>query len=65
MTGEIFTVRARRCLRCGRLLTSCEAVENGYGCRCRELADAEKRAKEPLPGQMNIMEFLGGLEDGK
>ncbi len=27
MDGEIFTIRARRCKRCGRLLTSAEAVE--------------------------------------
>lgn len=31
MDGEIFTIRARRCKRCGRLLTSAEAVEKGYG----------------------------------
>lgn len=30
MDGEIFTIRARRCKRCGRLLTSAEAVEKGY-----------------------------------
>ena len=34
MDGEIFTIRARRCKRCGRLLTSAEAVEKGYGCQC-------------------------------
>ncbi len=58
MTSEIFTVRARKCLRCGRLLTSKEAVENGYGCRCAELARKEKKEKEPIDGQMDIMDFL-------
>lgn len=29
MDGEIFTIRARRCKRCGRLLTSAEAVKKG------------------------------------
>lgn len=35
MDGEIFTIRARRCKRCGRLLTSAEAVEKGLPVRCK------------------------------
>jgi len=58
MDDEIFTIKARRCLRCGRLLTSDEAIREGYGCRCKELADAEARALEPLPGQMTIMDYF-------
>lgn len=46
MSGdEVFTIQARRCKRCGRLLTSQEAVERGYGCQCAmflSLADKEK-----------------------
>ena len=64
-SNEIFTVKARRCLRCGRLLTSEEAVENGYGCRCMELAKHEKREKEPIPGQMDIFDYLGGNDNGR
>jgi hypothetical protein len=62
---EVFTIKARKCLRCGRILTSQEAIENGYGCRCMELADAAKREKEPVPGQMDIFDFLGGSENGR
>ncbi|MDO4330325.1 MAG: DUF6011 domain-containing protein [Lachnospiraceae bacterium] len=51
MDGEIFTIRARRCKRCGRLLTSKEAVERGYGCQCAAKAKAEEVAKAPLPGR--------------
>lgn len=62
--SEIFTIRARKCLRCGRLLTSAEAVELGYGCRCAELAEAERREKEPLEGQIDIYEVLGIRKGG-
>ena len=29
--SEIFTIPARRCKRCGGLLTSAEAIRDGYG----------------------------------
>lgn len=63
--GEIFTIRARRCKRCGRLLTSTEAVQRGYGCQCAAKEKAEEIEREPLPGQMNIMDFLNNqnMED--
>lgn len=58
MSNEIFTIRARRCKRCGRLLTSTEAVEKGYGCQCAAKVRLEEQEKAPVPGQMNIMDFL-------
>lgn len=33
MDDGIFTIQVRKCKRCGRLLTSKEAVERGYGCQ--------------------------------
>lgn len=62
MENEIFTIRARRCLRCGRLLTSTQAVTDGYGCRCKELSDFESKGAEPIPGQMSIDDFLNNKE---
>lgn len=37
--GDVFMVRARRCKRCGGLLTSAQAVADGYGhvCKMKEL----------------------------
>ena len=32
--SEIFTIPARRCKRCGGLLTSAEAIRDGYGSCC-------------------------------
>lgn len=58
MSSEIFTIKARRCKRCGRLLTSMESVEHGYGCQCAAKARAEEKAREPMPGQMNIYDLL-------
>lgn len=52
---EIFMVKARRCKRCGGLLTSKQAVADGYGhvCKMKELGDLE--ARQPLPGQMTLL----------
>lgn len=54
----IFTIQVRKCKRCGRLLTSREAVEKGYGCQCMRKQIEEARAKEPLPGQMDLFGYM-------
>lgn len=59
MDDELFTIQVRRCKRCGRLLTSKEAVERGYGCQCLRKEQEEARAKEPIPGQMNLLDGFG------
>ena len=58
MNDDIFMIEARRCKRCGRLFTSKEAVERGYGCQCAEKARREKREKQPIPGQRSIFDYL-------
>lgn len=63
MDGEIFTIRARRCKRCGRLLTSAEAVEKGYGCQCAAKAQAEEDEKKPIPGQMTFDDLFKSMEE--
>jgi DNA-directed RNA polymerase subunit RPC12/RpoP len=62
MSDGVFTIRARKCLRCGRLLTSMKAIEKGYGCQCEMKALAEQRLKEPVSGQATIFDWLGGME---
>ena len=59
MDGEIFTIRARRCKRCGRLLTSAEAVEKGYAAK----AQAEEDEKKPIPGQMTFDDLFKNMEE--
>lgn len=57
--GEgIFTIRARLCKRCGRLLTSEEALKSGYGCQCAKKELQEERDREPMPGQRNIFDYM-------
>ena len=60
MGDEIFTIQARRCKRCGRLLTSVKAVEEGYGESCRCKITKEEAERKPLTGQMDIFDLLEG-----
>jgi len=52
--GDIFMVRARRCKRCGGLLTSKQAVAEGYGhvCKMKTLGELERR--KPIEGQITF-----------
>lgn len=48
--NEVFTIPARRCKRCGGLLTSPQGIRDGYGPCClrkvrREQADREEEAQ--------------------
>lgn len=58
--GDVFMVRARRCKRCGGLLTSAQAVADGYGhvCKMKELQKQQDR--EELKNQYSL---FGGEED--
>jgi len=62
--SEIFTIRARRCKRCGRLLVSDEAIERGYGCQCAKKAWQEEIEKQPMPGQIELFDFMNQTEGG-
>lgn len=55
---DIFTIKARRCKQCGRILISEESVERGYGCQCAKKAKQEEIAKQPIPGQIGLFDYL-------
>ena len=55
---EIFTLRARICKRCGRILTKQESVERGYGCQCAKREEERAREMAPIPGQIDIYEWM-------
>lgn len=55
-SGDIFMVKARRCKRCGGLLTSKQAVADGYGHTCKMKELGERQANEPIPGQILLFE---------
>ena len=46
--NEVFQIPARRCKRCGGLLTSDQAIRDGYGhtCRMKERREAAEREEE-------------------
>ena len=52
MNNDKFYIEATRCKGCGRILTSKEAVECGYGCVCKQRATPEEPDKSQmvLPG---------------
>ena len=54
---EVFLVKARRCKRCGGLLTSKQAVADGYGhvCTMKELGELERQ--RPLDGQITFTDM--------
>ena len=57
-----FMVEACRCRRCGRLLTSAEAVKLGYGRMCAVKAGILKIEKRTgsVEGQLSIYDILEG-----
>ena len=55
-SDEIFTIRARRCKRCGGILTSKQAVEDGYGHTCKMKEKAEREEREIPDNQITFFE---------
>ena len=56
--SEIFTVPARRCKRCGGLLTSEQAIRDGYGSCCLKKIKQEERAKEEAKNQCSLFDGM-------
>lgn len=55
---ETFIIKARRCKRCGGLLTSSKAVKNGMGHTCMMKAKAEEQQLEFEKNQMNLFDVI-------
>lgn len=53
---EIFVIKARRCKRCGGLLTSVQGVKDGYGHTCKKKAEEEQRQKEFEKMQISLFD---------
>ena len=54
--NEIFTIKARRCKRCGGLLTSEKAVKIGYGHVCKMKTKAEIEGPKQDPNQLSLFD---------
>lgn len=61
--GKVFQIAARRCRRCGGILTSAQGLRDGYGPCCLRKAreeEAQRREEEKLVSLFDI-----AVEDGK
>lgn len=54
--SEVFQIPARRCKRCGGLLTSTQAIRDGYGSCCLRKMRQEERAKEEAKNQCSLFD---------
>jgi len=54
MDGETFLIKARRCKRCGGLLTGKDAIRNGYGAYCLRKHKEEQADREMAKLQYSL-----------
>lgn len=52
----IFTIHARRCKRCGGLLTSKKGIQYGYGPCCLQKVRQEERDREERKNQYSLFQ---------
>lgn len=57
-TTDVFMIKARRCKRCGGLLTSKQAVADGYGHVCKIKAYIEKYGVPQIEGQISFDDYF-------
>ena len=58
---DIFQIPARRCKRCGGLLTSQQAIADGYGHTCKMKNRREELEREEAKNQYSL--FLNSEND--
>ena len=56
MEAEMFTIRARRCRRCGGILTSEQGLREGYGHTCKRKTLEEAAARRMMRDQVSFFE---------
>lgn len=59
---EIFTIPARRCKRCGGILTSEQSLKSGYGPGCLRKMKLEQAEKEE---QARLVSFFDLEKQGR
>lgn len=57
MANDVFFIKACRCARCGGLLTSQQAINDGMGHVCKIRSEQERKANEPDPDQLRFDEI--------
>ena len=56
--SEYFTLTARRCKECGRILVSEESVKRG----CAKRAKQKELDRQPLDGQISLLDAIEKTE---
>lgn len=59
---ETFSIPARRCKRCGGILTSQQSLESGYGPGCWRKMQREQKEKEE---QARLVSFFDLEQQGR
>lgn len=54
---EIFSIPARRCKRCGGILTSQQSLKSGYGPGCWRKMQQEQKEKEEQAGLVSFFDL--------
>lgn len=64
MHDEVFTIPARRCKRCGGLLTSSQGLRDGYGPCCLRKIKQEEADRKMMENQCSLFDIVkpGGGE---
>ncbi len=52
--NNIFTIKARRCEVCGRILTAPQSVADGFGSSCKQHARRQIAIEEELRDQISL-----------
>ncbi len=60
--SEVFMISARRCKRCGGLLTSHQAIIDGYGSCCLRKMKLEEMERERAKNQYTLFDPPEGGE---
>ena len=63
MDNKVFTIKARRCERCGGILISEKAIREGFGHVCKIKSEQERIAALPDPDQLSF--FKEDYQNGK
>nr|DAO47785.1 MAG TPA: TFIIB Transcription factor zinc-finger [Caudoviricetes sp.] len=60
--SDVFTIPARRCKRCGGLLTSKQGLRDGYGPCCLQKMRQEEAERKMAENQYSLFD-TGGLDE--
>lgn len=59
---EVFTIPARRCKRCGGLLTSSQGLRDGYGPCCLRKMRQEEADRKMMENQCSLFDIVPKAE---